>query len=360
MDSKLTPNKKKKMLIVDDVEINRIILRDLHEDNYEVLEAENGKVAIDLLEQYGDKISIVLLDLVMPVMDGFEVLVYMNSNSLIQRVPVIVVSGENDEKKSLVSYELGASDLISKPFNADIVVRRVTNVVDLYAYKKGLEHRIENQVKILERQAERLKQSNQFVIDALSTAVEFRDCESGQHIKRIRLLTKIILEAAREYYPLTNEQIEFIVSASAMHDIGKIAIPDVILLKPGRLTAEEFEIMKTHTTRGCELLKTLDYPQGDEYFKYCYDVCRHHHERWDGKGYPDGLVGDENAVWAQATAIADVYDALVSERVYKSAYSHDDAVRMIVNGECGQFNPVLLKCLLKVKDDIYKMTQEHK
>ncbi|MCL1848798.1 MAG: response regulator [Clostridiales bacterium] len=346
----------KKILVVDDIELNRLILTDLFDQEFEILQAENGQEALDFLSRYPSEIAIVLLDLVMPVMDGFGVLQSMWDSKLIQSIPVILITGENDDEKSLKGFELGVSDLISKPFNSEIVYRRVLNVVDLYAHKQNLEEKLAEQKEMLERQAERLHQSNQFVIDALSTTVEFRSSESGEHIKRIRGLTKILLEAIVEYYPedypLTTEEISIISSASAMHDIGKISIPDSILLKPGPLTTEEFEIMKTHTTRGCEILSTISNTQDQEYYKYCYEICRHHHERWDGNGYPDALKGDEISIWAQATSIADVYDALTSKRVYKPAFSHEQAANMIIQGECGIFNPKLLDCFDKRRDSL--------
>jgi len=344
----------KKILIVDDIELNRIILADLFENEFEILQAANGQIALDYLNLYPNEIAIVLLDLVMPVLDGFGVLQNMWDSHLIQSIPVILITGENDDEKSLKSFELGVSDFLNKPFNSKIVYRRVLNVVDLYANKQNLEDRLAEQKEMLEKQAERLHQSNQFVIDALSTTVEFRSSESGEHIQRIRVLTKTLLEAIVEYYPddypITAEEISIISSASAMHDIGKIAIPDSILLKPGPLTPEEFEIMKTHTTKGCEILSSITIAQDQEYYKFSYEICRHHHERWDGRGYPDGLKGDEISIWAQAAAMADVYDALTSKRVYKPAFTHDQAVNMIIQGECGEFNPKLLVCFDKRRD----------
>ncbi len=343
---------KKKLLAVDDMELNRTILRDLFQDEFEVLEAENGLAAMKLIEQYGTELSIILLDIVMPEMDGFEVLRRMNESGLIAAVPVILITGENDTQKALLGYGLGVSDLVDKPFNSDIIYRRVNNVVALYSHKQNLENKLREQKEMLDKQAWRLRQSNQFIIDALSTIVEFRNLESGEHIKRIRAITKILLEKAAVYYPFTPEEIDVMASASSVHDIGKIAIPDSILLKPGRLTPEEFSIMKTHTTKGCEILEHLNNMEDKEYFTYCYDVCRHHHERWDGKGYPDGLKGDDIPIWAQATSIADVYDALTSKRVYKDAIPHNEAIEMILRGDCGVFNPKLLECLIGVQDTL--------
>ncbi|MDL2253553.1 response regulator [Ruminococcaceae bacterium OttesenSCG-928-I18] len=348
---------RKKMLVVDDVDINRAILNELFSEQFEVLEAENGEVALALIEEHEKDLAMVLLDLMMPVKDGFEVLEEMNNNGLIQQIPVILITGENDDEKSLLGYGLGVSDLVYKPFNPDIICRRVNNVVDLYSYKNFLEQKLDEQRKELERQAAKLRESNLFLVDALSTTVEFRNSESGEHIKRIRALVRILLEKLAKDYSLTPEQIEQISSASALHDIGKIAIPDKVLLKPGALTDEEYEIMKTHSMRGCEILDSLNYTQDKEYFGYVYDICRHHHERWDGRGYPDGLKGDEISIWAQATSLADVYDALTSKRVYKDAYTHEEATQMILNGECGEFNPKLLEVFMEVKDTLNEEIQ---
>ena len=348
----------KKILVVDDVEVNRMVLNSLFCQDYEVIEAENGKVALDLIEEYGEELSIVLLDLVMPVMDGFEVMQEMNRTGIINTVPVVMITGENDDTKMLTGYGLGVADLVNKPFNPDIIIKRVNNVIALYAHKQELEQKLKEQKERLELQSLKLRKANQFVIDALSSTVEFRSMETGEHIKRVRIITRTLLEnIAGEEYPLTPEDIETISNASAVHDIGKIAIPDSILLKPGPLTNEEFDIMKTHTIRGCEILDNVKYPPMDSdddnnYFTYCYEICRHHHERWDGRGYPDGLVGDEISIWAQATSLADVYDALTSKRVYKDAYTHAEAIRMITNGECGAFNPKLLECFVQVQDSL--------
>ncbi len=341
-----------KLLVVDDVEINRAIIQNLFEEQFEVIEAENGLEAIEHIRKYGTDIAIVLLDIVMPVMDGFEVLKEMNRTRIISNVPVILITGEDDDEKELVGYGLGVSDLVKKPFNPDIIIRRVNNVVDLYSYKKDLEKKVDEQRGILESQELRLRQSNQFVIDALSTAVEFRSLESGEHINRVRTITRLLLENITDYYPLSDEEIEIISSAAAMHDIGKIAIPDAVLMKPGKLTSDEYEMMKTHTIRGCEILASLNYTQDEEYYHFCYEICRHHHERWDGRGYPDGLKGDEISIWAQATSVADVYDALTSKRVYKDSYTHDQAIAMILGGECGVFNPRLMECLERISEQL--------
>jgi len=332
--------------VVDDVDINRIIISELFTERYEVLEAENGEEALTIINgPEGNNLSIVLLDLIMPVMDGFGVLRNMNETGRINDIPVILITSDEDEGRALECYELGVSDVMHKPFNASIVTQRVDNIIELYAYKNHLEEKLEEQKQELIEQEGRIKQMNFSLIDTLSATVEFRNVESGKHIKRTRMLIKFILEKMRDKYIFTDEQLELISSAAALHDVGKIAIPDAVLLKPGKLTDEEFEIMKTHTTKGAEILETLDLLQDKEYFQYCYDICRHHHERWDGRGYPDGIKEGEIPIWAQAAAVVDVYDALTSKRVYKDAFTHEEAIRMIMDGECGAFNPELLDTL---------------
>lgn len=336
----------KAILIVDDVELNRAILSELFHEAHPILEAANGQQALEILRERHNDIVVVLLDIIMPVMDGYEVLQAMNREKWLERIPVVLITAENSDTASLKSYDLGVSDIINKPFNPSIVKRRVENIIELYAHKGHLESLVSEQVQRLEDQARKINQANAFMIEALSSVVEFRSFESGQHIKRIRFTTRILLEAMAVRYPkygLTPLSMDKISLAASMHDIGKIAIPDAVLNKPGKLTYEEFEVMKTHTLKGCDLLQSLNYSQSETFYRYCYDICRSHHERWDGRGYPDGLVGARIPIWAQVVALADVYDALTSERVYKPAYTHQQAVDMILGGECGAFNPELLE-----------------
>lgn len=361
------------ILIADDVELNRAILSQLFSDSYRIIEACDGGEALALVREHASRICVMLLDIVMPVMTGIQVLESMHAEGLLSKVPVILITAENSDDTFLTGYNLGTTDIISKPFNPDIVRRRVENTVDLYRHRLHLEEMVsvqtqaleeqartlEEQAVVLAQQATRLKNMNNLVIDSLSTVVEFRNGESGGHIRRIRGITKVLLHALGKLdsiYAMPEDTIDIISSAAAMHDIGKIAIPDAILLKPGRLTAEEFDIMKTHTTRGCELLSSLHFTDEREYYNYCYEICRHHHERWDGRGYPDGLKGDQIPIWAQVVSIADVYDALVSDRVYKKAFPHKEAVRMIADGECGVFNPSLVRCFLEVADILLDTT----
>lgn len=338
----------KKMLIVDDIASNRLMLKALFEDEYETIEAENGRAALDIIKLHKGNLSVILLDIVMPEMDGFEVIRQMEKLCLNEQVPVVMITAERDDSSTILAYQLGVADHIYKPFNPEIAQRRVQNVVRLHAHSQFLEEKLAEQKHILELQSEQIQQSQLELIDSLSTVVEFRNLESGEHIRQIRCYVKILLEALSDAYPLTNKEIECIANASAMHDIGKIVIPDSILLKPGPLTKEEFEIMKSHTTSGCEILNQLSLSQGSDY-QYYYDICRHHHERWDGNGYPDKLKGDDIPIWAQVVSLADVYDALTSKRVYKAAIDHDTAVKMIQNDECGVFNPKMMSEFLKMQ-----------
>lgn len=344
--------REKIVLIVDDLEMNREILSGLFCGKYAVAQAENGRQALEFLARRKGDVAIVLLDIVMPVMDGFEVLEKLREYGWLEQLPVVLITADQSEGATLRGYELGVSDVITKPFSPEVVRRRVENTIDHYEHKFRLELLVERQLAALAAQEEKLRQSNIFMIDTLSTVIEFRNGESGQHIRRIRDITRIFLSELsqrRAEYQLTPQKIEKIANAAALHDIGKIAVPDYILNKPGKLTDEEFAIMKTHTVRGCDILQMLEYVQDRESFGYCYEICRHHHERWDGRGYPDGLAGSRIPIWSQAVSLADVYEALISERVYKAAYTHAQARDMILSGACGVFNPAILECFLAVE-----------
>lgn len=346
MDAK--NEKKYKILIADDSEMNRSILAKMLGEEYEILEAENGLEAVKILKSREAEISLLLLDIVMPKMDGFEVLAMMNKYRWIENIPVIMISAENSASHVERAYELGVTDYISRPFDAIVVHRRVVNTIFLYAKQKKLVGMVSDQIY------EKEKRSS-LMIDILSHIVEFRNGESGLHVLHIHTITEILLQhlvQKTKKYPLSHSDISIISTASALHDIGKIAIPEEILNKPGRLTKEEFEVIKKHSEVGASMLKELPFRQDEPLVKTAYEICRWHHERYDGKGYPDGLVGEEIPISAQIVALADVYDALTSERVYKRAFSHEVAVEMILNGECGAFNPLVLECLLETADTI--------
>ena len=343
------------ILIADDAEINRAILRSLFEEQYNLLEAENGEQALMLLKQYSDTVTAVLLDLIMPVKDGYQVLEELRRENLLYHIPVVVITADDSIDSKVRVFELGASDIITKPFELDVVKSRVQNIIELGRYRRSLEN-------LVREQSARARETNDAVIDMLSSVIEHRSLESGQHIRRIRMFTKILLEdVAKNYqeYGLDDRKNQLIADASSMHDIGKIAIPDRILNKPGRLTPDEFEIMKTHTLKGCEILMGLDRLQDQEYLQYAYNICRHHHERWDGNGYPDGLKENSIPICAQVVAIADCYDALTTDRVYKKAVSQNQAFSMILNGECGAFSPRLLECFKNVRDSFARLSREY-
>lgn len=339
---------KYRILVVDDSEMNREILSEILSEEYDIIEADSGDTCIDILRKYETGISLVLLDIVMPGMDGFGVLNYMNRHHYLEDIPVIMISSEDSAEIVRRAYEMGVSDYINRPFDAGVVHRRVYNTIKLYAKQRRLITLITNQVYEKEK-------NNRMMVGILSQIVEFRNGESGSHVLNINIFTGMLLESLvqkTDKYNITWSERLLITTASALHDIGKIGIDDKILNKPGRLTDEEFKIMQNHTIIGASILENMGSYQDEELMKVAYQICRWHHERYDGKGYPDGLKGDEIPISAQVVSLADVYDALVSERVYKKAYSHEKAIEMIINGECGCFNPILLECLLDIQDRI--------
>ena len=333
------------ILVIDDEEINREIISSCFEDDYSVLTAESGEEALDIISKHDD-IAAILLDIYMPGMSGLDVLEELNKLGLIKKIPVFIITAANDTQILSRAYSLGAEDIISKPFNINFMRCRVENIIELYRRRDDLQSVVDEQVK-------KLNAVSISMIAGLASVIEFRDGESGEHVKRMSTLTGEILETIGELYPeykLPGITIQHIITASILHDVGKIAIPDSILKKPGRLTKEEFEVMKEHTVRGEQLLLQIPDIIDDSISEYCRDICRHHHERWDGGGYPDKLKGDEITLWAQAASIADVYDALTSPRCYKPAFTKEKALQMIINGECGQFNPKIIDALMKIKN----------
>ncbi len=345
---------KQKILIVDDSELNRAILKDILNDQFLIEEAENGKEALLLLDKSCKDADLILLDIVMPHMDGFAFMRRLRRKRRQNSVPVIMISAENMPSAVVQAFDLGVSDFISRPFDPEIVRRRVLNTIMLYAKQKQLLR------MVLEQVYEKEQQSG-LMVSMLSHIVEFRNGESGPHILHIQKITDLFLKylpQITDKYPLSREESALIGLASALHDIGKIAIPGDILNKPGRLTDEEYKTMKTHTVAGAQILKQLDkIHQQAKLTQVSYQICRWHHERWDGKGYPDGLKGDDIPLSAQIVALADVYDALTSQRVYKPAFSHEKAVQMITEGQCGAFNPLLLECLVQMEAVLKKELQ---
>lgn len=336
------------ILLVDDAMMNRMVLTGILGEDYHILEAGNGERCLELLRANAGQIALVLLDINMPVMDGFEVLRTMNTNHTIEDVPVIMISSDDSEEAIRKAYELGASDYVNRPFDAKIVYRRVANTIKLYAKQRRLVQMVSDQIRAREKNTDVL-------VGVLSQIVEFRNGESGSHVRHIRVITETLLHRLMELtdrYELTPEQQDNIALASALHDIGKIGIDEAILNKPGKLTAEEFAVIKTHSMLGAEMLHKTENFAEQPLLQTAYEIARWHHERWDGRGYPDGLKGDDIPISAQLVSMADVYDALTSERCYKNAFPHETAVQMITDGACGAFNPLLTQCLLDVQGEL--------
>lgn len=347
---------KNSVLIVDDQEINRVILAELFKDDFNIIQAENGDQAMKIINR-DNSIVAIMLDLIMPVMDGMSVLIELNRSGKIYHTPVFIITAADNMQLLSSAYSLGAVDIISKPFRMCFIKSRICNIIELYRHRNEL-------VDVVNENVAKMAKLNDKMVEVLATLIEFRDCESGEHVKRIRGITQQLLTHVCEKYPeyfLEKKAIDNISKAAVLHDVGKIAIPDSILQKPGMLSPEEFEIMKIHTVKGCDILAEMPADiMDEEVYRYSYDICRHHHERWDGHGYPDGLKGDETPIWAQVVAVADVFDALTSPRVYKAAFDYDTAIKMINDGDCGKFNPKLLESFNEVVGDIIRQRQESK
>ena len=343
-------DKRQKILIVDDSKFNRDILKEILGETYNYLEAENGNQAIQIIgENIG--IDLMLLDINMPQMNGFEVLKIMKRSQCIEETPVIMISSEESVDTMREAYEMGITDYITRPFDSVIVKKRVQNTLSLYANQNNL-------VNVVVDQIYEKEENNNIMIRILSSILGSRNSESREHILHIKTATEMMLRQLikiTDVYHLTEADIALITTASSLHDIGKIYIPEEILNKPGRLTDEEFKIMKTHSELGADIIQDMHLPQEKPLVHTAWEICRWHHERWDGKGYPDGLKGEEIPISAQVVSIADVYDALTSERCYKKAFDHDTAIKMILDGQCGQFNPILLKCLKELSPRIFKI-----
>ena len=343
-------DKRQNILIVDDSKFNRDILKEILGEKYNYLEAENGNQAIQMIgENIG--IDLMLLDINMPQMNGFEVLKIMKRSQCIEETPVIMISSEESVDTMREAYEMGITDYITRPFDSVIVKKRVQNTLSLYANQNNL-------VNVVVDQIYEKEENNNIMIRILSSILGSRNSESREHILHIKTATEMMLRQLikiTDVYHLTEADIALITTASSLHDIGKIYIPEEILNKPGRLTDEEFKIMKTHSELGADIIQDMHLPQEKPLVHTAWEICRWHHERWDGKGYPDGLKGEEIPISAQVVSIADVYDALTSERCYKKAFDHDTAIKMILDGQCGQFNPILLKCLKELSPRFFKM-----
>ena len=361
--------KRDTILIVEDNSIERAMLVELFKDDYNILEAENGKDGIELLNKHFSSIAVVLLDYLMPVMDGFQVLERLKEKKILSKIPFIMITGEGSSDLGKRGYEYGIVSYIPKPYQSDVVRQVVSNAIGWFAYKMKLEIVVKKQNDSIQKQNDALKQKtrelnqlNGILIDSLSSIVEFRNLESGQHIKRIRefsiCLGKSIMKLYSEY-ELTNEKLMQIGWACALHDIGKITIPDHIILKPGKLTVDEFELVKSHTTKGAEIIQKSIRLNDKAVFDYACDIARHHHEKYDGKGYPDGLKGEQISIAAQIVSLADIYDTLTTERVYKTAYEPEKAQQMIMNGRYGSFSPKVLQAFEEAASEFEKILKKY-
>ena len=343
------------ILIVDDDPINRKVLGKIFSPHYRVEEAENGRVGVDKLLAGPRYYCAVLLDVIMPELSGIDVVRYLKARELLDKIPVFLITAEQKADVVREAYQLGVMDVIQKPVTSYVVLRRVQSVIELFESRKHLNNVVENQSVTLLEQAEKIIQLNQGLIEALATAIEFRDQESGGHVQRICSITRTILQNTDFCTGLSEEDVENIALASIMHDVGKITIPDAVLTKPGKLTPEEYEIMKTHTINGVKILEAVPQLKGTGIYEYACDITRHHHERWDGRGYPDRLAAEEITPWSQVVALADVYDALSCRRVYKPPIPRPQVLEMIQTGQCGLFNPQLIESFLKVEDELHKL-----
>lgn len=359
----------KTILIVDDDDMERQMISDILSEEYNIMESECGNDAIKVIKERGNSISGIVLDYMMPDGNGLDVLKYMKASGDINKIPVLVLTGEKQSDIESNCLELGAVDYMRKPVEAILIKVRTHNACEIYSYKKDLEAQVAKQMDTLQKQnrlltiqAERIKKSKEKMGDVLGSIVEYRNVESGDHVLRVKEFTRILCRCYMETYPdseLNNERIDTIVSASALHDIGKISIPDSVLLKPGRLTEEEYELMKSHTIRGAEMLESVDGVWSDDFKRCCANICKYHHEKYDGAGYPYGLEGDEIPLEAQIVALADVYDALVSERIYKKAYSLDKAFHMIINGDAGVFSPKVIECFRQTREKFESVSKKY-
>lgn len=349
---------KKKVIIVDDVELNRAILREAFCKEYDVLEAEDGSQGLTQILENKDSLAAIFLDIIMPEMDGFTVLQELDYNHIMEKIPLFLITTETTDYVVEKAYNYGAVDVIQKPFNLVIIERRVKNIIDYFETKKSLEKTLEQKNETIQIQGAKLQENTWNIISALASAIENRSEETGEHTDRVAAITELIAKKISERHPeysLDNDTIKAISMASVLHDCGKINISDKILNKPasaGRLTKDEFEVMKTHTTVGYNYIKSIK-GLTEPLYTFAKEICHSHHERWDGSGYPEGLKGNQIPLSAQIVSIADCYDALMSPRVYKPAFSNSTSIEMINNGECGSFNPVVLECFNDITDEIY-------
>ena len=353
--------KRNTLLIADDMKMNRALLALMFKEQYNVVEAENGQEAIDYLEAHGDSVACLLLDLLMPVKDGFEVMTYMRDKRMMDTIPIILITSEASTETEEKAYDLGAADVIYKPYVERVVMRRVKNVVDLYTHKNHMEDLVKEKTKKIAEQAEEIKETNNLLIEGLGKIIEVHTPENKEHAIRVKTFTGLMLHYAREVHPelgITREDMDAIARASVLHDIGKLAIPTNILIKPANeRTEEEKQILRTHPTAGCEILEYFSGIKDKLFYKYCYEICKYHHERYDGSGYPEQCSGSQIPIAAELVAIADTYDALIKKTAYHIPFTHQAAVEEIMSGNAGAFSPTALDCFNLAKEEIYELLE---
>ena len=350
-------------VVADDVELNRELLHDILEDEFVILEAENGLQVMDIIRKREQQISVLLLDLVMPEMNGFQVLEHLRAENLMNAFPVLIISGESELTVEERCLGLGVTDFIHKPFAPSLVRHRIRNAVTMFASRDELARQVAEKTAELQERNRQLARSNEDTIELMGDVVEARSLESGTHVRRVKGFTRILGEYLLHNHPeleLSQELVDSWTTASAMHDLGKIMVPDQILLKPGRFTPEEFAEMKRHTLYGCTMLENSRRLWEDAYYRLCWDICRYHHEKYDGNGYPEGLSGDQIPLVAQVVSVADCFDALTTERVYKRAFTPEEAFQMILGGACGAFSPLMLDALRECEEPFRKLAIEIK
>lgn len=347
-------HRRQSVLIVDDSELNRKMLGQMLGSRFDIAEAASGEACLQLLEQNATGISIVLLDIHMPGIDGFTVLEEMNQKNLLEQIPVIMISSEDTVDAVRRAFDLGASDYISRPFDAKVVYQRIINTIQLYAKQR----RLSAMAADLAFEKER---ASRMMIGILSQVVEKRNGESRDHVQRVALLTSMLLAGLAQKtdrYPLTREMRRTIATAAALHDIGKMEICEDLLHKEGPLTEAERRTLQSHTLLGAQMLEEQPECRDDAFARTAYNICRWHHERYDGGGYPDGLQGEQIPIEAQVVGLADVYERLVSRPVDGHARTHSEVVQMICTGVCGAFNPLLLDCLQDMEAEIARAMQD--
>lgn len=345
------------ILIVDDDPINRKILGKLFSSYYTIIEAADGHAGMEQILEKKEQICAILLDVMMPGMNGIEVVRRLKELGFLEKIPVFLITADNSTNVMKEAYELGVMDVISKPVVSYMVVRRVRSVVELFETRKYLSSVVESQSIALLNQAQKMIQLNQGMIEALAAAIEFRSKDSGGHVQRISRITRLLLEKTVFGADFSHKEINHIALAAVLHDVGKITVPDSVLTKPGKFTQEEMKLFQAHTTNGVDILNSIPLLRESEIYDYACDIAHHHHERWDGKGYPDRLAGDAISPWAQVVSLADVYDTMCCRQFYKPALPREQVVEMISTGQCGCFNPRLLDSFFSVEDRIYELYQ---